>query len=219
MGPAGTRKVTAILRARLRRALCQAGTEWLTRPRPVPGNRHWQGMRLALVPRSDATCCGEQNGKSVLEVIRRRFVPPLARSLTATCRNLSRPGYQRGGNPKNFIILSLPPHRERMTRDGAVNVFGRFRPDSRPGVILAIQHVVWPGRTRTTCCGEQNLNQRESLIRRLFVPDSFQGLIPGTFFLSLGRANPYVSLVSPAGTCGDLAATETQSQKGHVPIR
>jgi hypothetical protein len=38
--------------------------------------------------------------------------------------------------------------------------------DFGPSAVLAIQHVVKTGMAQPSCCGEQNLNQTESLIRR-----------------------------------------------------
>ena len=42
--------------------------------------------------------------------------------------------------------------------------------------LRAIHHVVASNRHLPRCCGEQNRNQRESMIRRRFVPPLFQSL-------------------------------------------
>jgi hypothetical protein len=130
--------------------------------------------RLARSSDRATTSSGEHNGKSDRTAIRRRFVPALIEVLSARHADLPAVIHSRLGFLNEIIILQqehksmAPPSVHVLTPRTGIAAF----------VFSVIQHVVRLRDRRARCCGEQNLNRVESVIRRRFVPDSFQPLTP-----------------------------------------
>ena len=200
----------------------------------VPANRYGlsrAGQKLARRMPPGTRCCGERNGKSVPKVIRRRFVPPLPRSLTGRPCKARLTHALQDENLNSFTNLGRPSIR---VEAGAAEPL-------KP--LCEFTRIRFPCHFSDSACGESRHGQ-DYMLRRTKpespgVTDS--SLIRSRLVPSLNRA-PWLRVVFPfasahkslcvAGPLApdrrtsrppqtDAAPTdyETQSQKGHVPIR
>ena len=111
----------------------------------MPANRHGLCCGREKLGRglpSNTRCCGERNGKSAPKVIRRRFVPPLPRSLTGSPCKACLTRALRDEKINNFINLTLPLHARRGRRRGPLTYS------------LESTRIRFPGHFSDSACGE-----------------------------------------------------------------
>jgi hypothetical protein len=121
---------------------------------------------LAAPPRRDTRCCGEQSGKPVRSVIRRRFVPALSANLTRAYRQDLCVGHTRLNNLDG--TLTIAASRELATRMGAQRLTRSLK--FARNAFRTIQHVEPKNLSSAISSVEQIRKVDKSLIRRLFVP-------------------------------------------------
>lgn len=124
-----------------------------------------------------ATSCGEHYANIVLSLIRRRFVPALATMLTF--KAMRRVPWLTNGSER-LIKTCICWTSGRPCTGGQRQSLTRSRKEQPSGEIR-IHHMELRGGGIAICCAEQRVNPFESVIRRRFVPDSFQRLTDGTF--------------------------------------
>ena len=155
----------------------------------MPANRYGTCRdpgKLARGPPSNTRCCGERNGKSVREVIRRRFVPPLPRSLTSGPCKARLTHALQDENLNSFTNLTRPSIRVEAGAAGPLTPLCEFT------------RIRFPCHFSDSACGESRHGQ-DYMLRRTKpespgVTDS--SLIRSRLVPSLNRA-PWLRVVFP----------------------
>src|SRR5690606_3790106 len=128
-----------------------------------------------------ATSCGEHCGNISTSLIRRRFVPALATMLTF--KGPAAASWLTNGSESLIKTCIWWPSRQSCRGGGAQSL--TYSRKEQPSGKNRIRHVEPHGGITAICWAEQRVNPTESVIRRRFVPDSFQRLT--------GRLLPFAS--------------------------